>query len=146
MAGGMGPAVSEVTFPCFTCGNGAQRSNGSPCTTCISTLKVANQIIKLLMKMFYLPTLAKYLHKDTERLGSHLGFLDFLELARRWQYLESSSKAQGLDLYLSHPAIHPSLPSFVLFCTMRAWLAKCGNPWLHLQTPIPIIISKHHVK
>lgn len=54
--------------------------------------------------------------------------------------------AQGLGLYLSHPAIHASLPSFALSCTMRAWLAKGGNPWLYLQIPIPVTISKHHVK
>ena len=143
---GSGKQSVKSLSPCFICGNWALRSNGSPCTTCISILKVADQIIKLLMKMFYLPTLTKYLHKDTERPGSLLGFLDFLELARRWQYLASTPKAQGLDLYLCHPAIHPSLPSFVLSCSMRAWLAKCGNPWLHLQTPIPITISKNHVK
>lgn len=131
---GLGEQSVKSLSPCFICGNWALRSNGSPCTKCIGILKVANQIIKLLMKVFYLPTLTKYLHKDTERPGSHLGFLDFLGLARRWQYLESRPKAQGLDLYLSHPDIHPSLPSFVLSCTIRALVATPNpNPQHHLK-------------
>lgn len=61
---GLGGAVSEITFPLFYMWELGSEIKWKPMYQMHRYFKVANQIIKLLMKVFYLPTLTKYLHKD----------------------------------------------------------------------------------
>lgn len=92
--------------------------------------------------MSYLPTLMIKTLKArfTFRIFGLLGVSQNVAVFRR---LTHSQEPWSIHLSPCHPALlfHP-----LLFCTMRAWLAKCRNPCLGIQTPISITLSKYHVR
>lgn len=127
MVDGTGPgAVWKQLSHCFTCGVWGKRSKGSPHNTWLNIFKVTNQATKLLNKMFYLPTLTKYLLKALKARFT-LEFLDFLELARTWLTGELTYDPRALAYTHLTP---PPVPSF-LFLT----LSCTGGPSLLSGAP-----------